>query len=334
VNSDLKNPFDFDVASNGHNALLTEEEPIMTTRRVFLGSVLVAASAAALPRIASGQSLARTAKIRTRDGTEIFVKDTGGSGRAVVLTHAWPLNADVWDYQAAALAKAGYRVVTYDRRGFGRSSQPASGYDFDTFADDLAAVIAETGVRDATLAGYSMGGGEVVRYFSRHGGRNVVKAGFVGAAAYYLLKTEDNPIGIDAAVFDGIKQGVQGDRKAFLAGLLKDVFLDAKRAATNPVTQEMVDQLLGLAMQASVTATVGCVDAFSKTDFRSELASVKVPALLLHGTADKPVPLAQAKATAAGIAQAKTIEYQDASHGIVLTERDRVTRDLQAFIAS
>ncbi len=156
----------------------------MTTRRVFLASAAVAASAAALPRLALGQAAQfRAAKIKTRDGIDIFVKDTGGSGRAVVMTHAWPLNADVWDYQAAALAKAGCRVITYDRRGFGRSAQPATGYDFDTFADDLAAVIAETGVRDATLVGYSMGGGEVVRYFSRHGGRNVAKAGLVGAAA-------------------------------------------------------------------------------------------------------------------------------------------------------
>ena len=173
-----------------------------------------------------------------------------------------------------------------------------------------------------------------MRYFTRHGGRNVVKAGLVGAAAWYLLKTADNPIGIDGAVFDGIKQGVQVDRKAYLGGLLRDVFLDAKRSASNPVTPEMVDQLLGLAMQASVAATVGCVDAFSKTDFRSELASMKVPTLVLHGTADIPVPFALGKATAAGVAQAKTIEYQDGSHGIVLTERDRVLRDLQGFIAS
>ena len=305
----------------------------MLNRRDILGTALVAASAATLPRLALGQN-ARTARIRTKDGTEIFVKDTGGSGRAIVMTHAWPLNADVWDFQAASLSKAGFRVVTYDRRGFGRSSQPASGYDFDTFADDLAAVIAETGVRDATLVGYSMGGGEVVRYFSRHQGRNVAKAGLVGAAAYYLLKTESNPIGIDGAVFEGIKLGVQGDRKAYLGGLLKDVFLDARRPSTNPVTQGMVDDLVGLAMQASVAATVGCVDAFSKTDFRAELASVKVPTLVLHGTADIPVPFALGKATAAGIAQSTTIAYQDASHGIVLTERERVTRDLQAFAAS
>jgi pimeloyl-ACP methyl ester carboxylesterase len=308
----------------------------MTTRRTFLhaslGALAATSAAAALPRLAFGQG--RTVKIKTRDGTELFVKDTGGAGRAVVMTHAWPLNADVWDHQAAQLSKAGFRVVTYDRRGFGRSDKPAGGYDFDTFADDLANVIEQTGVRDATLVGYSMGGGEVVRYLSRHNGRNVAKAGLVGAAAHYLLKTENNPVGIDGAVFDGIKQGVQGDRKAYLAGLLRDVFLDAKRPSTNAVTQEMIDSTLAMAMQASVAATVACVDAFAKTDFRPELAAVKVPTLVLHGTADIPVPFAIGKATAEGVAQSKLIEYPDASHGIVLTERDRVTRDLQAFIAS
>ena len=308
----------------------------MTTRRTFLhaslGALAATSAAAALPRLAFGQG--RTVKIKTRDGTELFVKDTGGAGRAVVMTHAWPLNADVWDHQAAQLSKAGFRVVTYDRRGFGRSDKPAGGYDFDTFADDLANVIEQTGVRDATLVGYSMGGGEVVRYLSRHNGRNVAKAGLVGAAAHYLLKTENNPVGIDGAVFDGIKQGVQGDRKAYLAGLLRDVFLDAKRPSTNAVTQEMIDSTLAMAMQASVAATVACVDAFAKTDFRPELAAVKVPTLVLHGTADIPVPFAIGKATAEGIAQIEADRYPDASHGIVLTERDRVTRDLQAFIAS
>jgi non-heme chloroperoxidase len=308
----------------------------MTTRRTFLHAslgVLAATSVvAAVPRLAFGQG--RTVRLKTRDGIELFVKDTGGAGRAVVMTHAWPLNADVWDHQAAQLSSAGFRVVTYDRRGFGRSDKPAGGYDFDTFADDLADVIEQTGVRDATLVGYSMGGGEVVRYFSRHNGRNVAKACLLGAAAHYLLKTENNPIGIDGAVFDGIKQGVQGDRKTYLAGLLRDVFLDAKRPSTNAVTQEMVESTLAMAMQASVAATVACVDAFARTDFRPELTAVKVPTLMVHGTADIPVPLAIGKATAEGIAQSKLIEYPDASHGIVLTERDRVTRDLQAFIAS
>ena len=232
--------------------------------------------------------------------------------------------------------KTGMRVITYDRRGFGRSSPTGYqlGYNFDTFADDLAAVIEQTGVRDATLIGYSMGGGEVVRYFSRHQGRNVAKAGIVAGTAWLLLKTEDNPGGIDAAAFDGIKQGVLGDRKVYLGGLLKNLFLDAKQPATNPVTQEMVDGALALAMQASASATAACVDAFSKTDFRKELASVKVPTLMLHGTADMAVPFAMAKLTTAGVAQAKLIGYQGGSHGIVLTERDRVTRDLRAFIAA
>lgn len=308
----------------------------MTTRRSFLqlsfGALAATSTAVTLPQVARSQG--RALEIKTRDGVRLFVKDSGGPGRAIVMTHAWPLNADIWDYQAMQLSNAGFRVVTYDRRGFGRSDKPAGGYDFDRFADDLADVIEQTGVREATLVGYSMGGGEVVRYFSRHNGRHVVKAGLVGAAAHYLTKTENNPIGIDGAVFEGIKQGVQGDRKAYLAGLLADVFLDARRPATNAVTQEMVDAALAMAMQASVAATIGCVDAFARTDFRRELAAVKVPTLVLHGTADIPVPFAIGKATAEGIAQARLIEYPDASHGIVLTERDRVTADLQVFIAS
>lgn len=306
---------------------------MITTRRTFMGTTLLAASAVALPHFSYAQGSGRTGTIKAKHGIELFVKDTGGSGRVIILTHAWPLNADIWDYQAAALSKAGFRVISYDRRGFGRSGKPESGYTFDMFADDLAAVIDQTSVRDATIVGYSMGGGEVVRYLTRHNSRNVAKAGLVGGAAYYLLKTENNPIGAEIGVFDGMKQGVQRDRKAFLTGLLTDVFFDAKRPSTVPVTQEVIDSAVAMAMQASVPATIGCIDAFSKTDFRPELASVKVPTLVLHGTADIPVSFEQAKATAAGIAGSKLIAYQDASHGIVVTERDRVTKDLQALVA-
>lgn len=308
-----------------------------TTRRTFLGTTLLAATAAAtvtLPRFAYAQGSGKTGTIKTKDGVELFVKDTGGTGRALVLTHAWPLNADIWDYQAAALSKAGYRVISYDRRGFGRSGKPETGYNFDTFADDLAAVIDQTGVRDATIIGYSMGGGEVVRYLTRHSAKNVAKAGMVGGAGYYLLKTENNPIGKDVSLFNGIKQGVQGDRKAYLTGLLTNVFFDAKRPSTVPVTQEVIDSAVAMAMLATVTAKVGCVEAFSTTDFRPELASIKTPTLIIHGTADIPVSFEQGQATAAGIKGSKLIAYQDGSHGIVVTERDRVTADLQAFLAS
>lgn len=303
----------------------------MTTRRTFIAGSLSAAAALALPTSARAET--RSARIRTKDSTELHVKEWGGRGRTVIFTHAWPLSADIWDHQAAAMAEAGYRVLAYDRRGFGRSSQPAAGYDFDTLSDDLAAVIAETGARDITLVGYSMGGGEIVRYFSRHGGKQVAKAALVGAAASYLLKTDANPDGLDRTVFDGIKQGVLGDRKGYLASLLSDVFFDAKRPASNPVTPATIEWAVGIAMQAGLEATVACVDSFSLTDFRPELASVTVPTLVLHGTADIPVPIALARITARGIRQSTMIEYADVSHGLVVTERDRVTRDLQAFIA-
>jgi non-heme chloroperoxidase len=306
---------------------------MITTRRTFLGTTLLAASAVALPRFSRAQGSVRTGMIKTKDGIELFLRDTGGSGRAIILTHAWPLNADIWEYQANALSSAGFRVISYDRRGFGRSGKPESGYTFDTFADDLAAVIEQTSARDATIVGYSMGGGEVIRYLTRHNGKNVAKAGLVGGTAYYLLKSENNPIGAEIGVFDGMKQGVQGDRKAFLTELLTNVFFDAKRPSTVPVTQGVIDAAVAMGMQASLPALIGCIDAFSKTDFRPELGSVKLPTLILHGTADIAVSFEQAKATAAAIGGSKLVAYQDASHGIVVTERDRVTMDLRAFVA-
>lgn len=305
----------------------------MTNRRTFLAT---AAAAALLPK-AAVRAEARHTRLRMKDSTELYVKEWGRSGRPVIFTHAWPLSADIWDHQALALSNAGYRVISYDRRGFGRSGKPSSGYDFDTFADDLAVLIRDMNLQDAALVGYSMGGGEVVRYFSRHGGRGVAKAGFVGAAASLLLKTADNPAGIDGAVFDGIKAGVRKDRPAYLAGLLKDVFFDVSRPGTTPVTSNMLQHWLDVALQASPDATIGCVDAFSGTDFRPELSAVKVPALVLHGTADIPVPIALARATARGIPGAKIIEYDGlyigVTHGLVVTEKDRVTRDLMAFLA-
>jgi non-heme chloroperoxidase len=306
-------------------------------RRAFLthtaAAIGVATLSPSLSKMAQAQP-ARTTRIRMKDSTNLHVKVWGESNRVpVVLTHAWPLSADVWDFQAQALSRRGYRVIAYDRRGFGRSDKPAEGYDFDTFADDLATLIDEMKLRDAALFGYSMGGGEVVRYFSRHDGRGVSRAGFVGAAASYLLKAPDNPAGIDAAVFDGMKQGVQKDRATYLAGVLKDVFFDATRPATNPVTPQVLQRWLDVALQASAQATVECIDAFNATDFRPELSAVKVPTLVLHGTADIPVPIALGRMTARGIPAANLIEYEGVSHGLVVTEAERVTRDMLSFLA-
>jgi non-heme chloroperoxidase len=301
-------------------------------RRHFLTAAALASAAAIIPRTA--RALERRARVLTRDSVELYVKDWG-SGRPVILTHAWPLNADSWDHHAVALTEAGYRVIAYDRRGFGRSSQPSDGYDYDTFADDLRDVIKATGVKDVTLIGYSMGGGEIVRYLSRHGGKRVAKIGLVGSVVPGIVKSADNPNGVDSAVFSGIKDGLRKDRAGFLAGLLKNVFYDTSIAGTHPVTPEVLDWSMYQAMQASLRALIGCVDAFGGESWRPELSALNVPALILHGTADKPVPFElTAKVAATGIRQAKLVAYAGTSHGLLVTERERVTRDLLEFLRS
>jgi non-heme chloroperoxidase len=270
--------------------------------------------------------------IRTKDSTDIYVKDWG-AGRPVILISCWPFSADCWDAQALALAEAGYRVITYDRRGFGRSSQPDRGYDYDTLADDLAAVIETTAAKDATIIGYSMGGGEVVRYMSRHNGAKIIKAGLIGSVVPYIVRAEDNPSGVDAQVFEGIKESLRQNRLQFYAGFFKDFFYDTE---TSPelITQELLDWSLQMAMQAGLRGTIACVDTFT-TDFRAELSAMSVPTLILHGTADKPVPIdPTGRAAAAGIRQSRLIEYQGASHGLLVTEKERLTRDLLDFLAS
>jgi pimeloyl-ACP methyl ester carboxylesterase len=315
----------------------------MFNRRNFLGfaATATAAAATAVVPINSAHAQGKTSRniagrLKLKDSTEVFVRDWG-TGRPVVFTHAWPLSSDCWDQQAVALVEAGYRVITYDRRGFGRSSQPATGYNYNTFADDLAEVIKTVGAKDVTLVGFSMGGGEIVRYFSRHRGKNVIKAGLVSTVVPGLAKNKNNPNGVDPAFFDGLKDNLRKDRPTFLAGLLKDVFYDVETSAksTNPVTQPVLDWSLQMAMQAGIHALIGCVDAFGKEDFWPDLAAVNVPTLILHGTADKPVPVElTGKRAAAGIRQSKLIEYPGTTHGLLVTERERVTRDLLEFLAA
>jgi non-heme chloroperoxidase len=303
----------------------------MNTRRDLLRMTAAATCTAALPALARSQDAA--ARVKSNEGVQLYVKEWG-QGRPVVLTHAWPLSADCWEHHACVLADAGYRVIAYDRRGFGRSSQPYTGYDYDTLADDLAGVIERSGARDVTLVGYSMGGGEIVRYLSRHGSKNVAKVALVASIVPGIVKTERNPKGLERAVFDGIRASVLNDKAGFLAELLASAFYDVGNKNTHAVSAATVDASWQMAMQAGLRALVGCVDAFGGVDFRPELAAVDVPTLILHGTADKPVPIElSARQAAAGIAGAKLIEYAGASHGILVTERERVTRDLLAFLA-
>ncbi len=272
--------------------------------------------------------------IKTRDGVDLFVKDWDGGGRPVVLIHGWPLSADSWDAQAVALAEAGFRVIAYDRRGFGRSGQPWSGYDYDSLTDDLADVMQATGAtEDVSLVGFSMGGGEVARYMSRHGGKGVVSAALIGSVVPYLPQTEDNPDGVPTAELEKIVQGINEDRPAFFADFFRSFF--GVGLISHPVSQEVLDWAWRLAMQASLRSTVECAKAFGFTDFRGDLSAFNVPTLVLHGTADATVPIgATGRKAAAGIANAQLVEYDGAPHGLFATESDRLTRDLLTFLGN
>ena len=275
-----------------------------------------------------------TRTVITTDHTQLYVKDWG-SGKPVVLLHGWPLSADSWDDQAMAIAQSGYRAISYDRRGFGRSSQPFGGYDYDTLADDLAAVLQQTGAHDATLVGFSMGGGEVARYLSRHQGRTgsqrVAKAVLVSSVVPFMLKTDTNPHGTEKSVFDQMTQGLLDDRAKFFAGFFKDFF--GNTLISHAVSSELMEWCRAVAMQASLRATLECAKSFSTTDFRADLATFNVPTLIIHGTDDKIVPIdASGRAAAAGTAQSTLIEYEGAPHGLFATHKLRLTQDLLQFL--
>ena len=268
--------------------------------------------------------------VTTADKTKLYVKDWG-SGRPVVMLHGWPLSSDSWDDQAMALAEAGHRAISYDRRGFGRSSQPWTGYDYDTLADDLAAVIEQTGAQDATLVGFSMGGGEVARYMSRHGGKSVVQAALASSVVPFMLKTSDNPDGTEQAVFDKMAQAMKEDRAKFFAGFFKDFF--GVSMVSHAVSEPVLEWARSVSMQASLKATLECAKSFATTDFRGDLPAFKVPTLIIHGTGDKTVPIdAAGRAAAKGISQSTLVEYDGAAHGLFATEKARFTKDLLDFL--
>ena len=268
----------------------------------------------------------------TRDGTKLYYKDWG-AGRPVILIHGWPLSADSWDDQALALADAGYRAIAYDRRGFGRSDQPWSGYDYDTLSDDLADVMEATGAQNAALVGFSMAGGEVARYLSRYGGKNVSQAALISSVVPYMLKTDDNPNGVPEPMFAQMTAGMKADRPKFFADFFKSFY--GVSALSHPVSSELLENSVDVAMQAGLKPTLACAAAFATTDFRPDLAAFTVPTLIIHGTADQTVPIdATGRAAAKAIPNAKFIEYDGAPHGLFATEKDRLTADLLAFLGS
>ena len=268
--------------------------------------------------------------VETRDGTSLYVKDWG-AGRAVILMHGWPLSADSWDDQAMAIADAGMRAIAYDRRGFGRSSQPWSGYDYDTLADDLADVMKACNAKDAAIAGFSMGGGEVARYMSRHKGKDVKQAALISSVVPFMLKTADNPHGTPQTAFDQMTKAMKADRAQFFAGFFKDFY--GVGDFDNPVSDKVLRWSETVSMMAGLKPTLACAGAFSSTDFRPDLAAFRVPTLIIHGTADKTVPIdASGRAAAAGIKQSMLVEYDGAPHGLFATHKERLTKDLLQFL--
>lgn len=272
------------------------------------------------------------AMIAPQHGGTLHVKDMG-TGAPVVLIHGWPLTGDMWEYQTLALLEAGYRVITYDRRGFGQSSHPATGYTYDVFADDLAAILEELDLTGVTLVGFSMGGGEIARYLSRHGTARIAKVALVASVVPYLLKTDDNPDGADYSVFQGMKDQVRKDRFDFLQTFAKTFY--GVGWVTSPVSQGLLDWSFALGIMASPKATIDCIDAFGTTDFRPDLVSFTIPTLIIHGTSDKTVPIdPSARAAAAGIPHARLIEYDGEPHGLFATAPDRLNQDLLGFLGS
>lgn len=269
--------------------------------------------------------------IRTRDGTSLWVRDWG-EGRPVVLTHGWSLSADFWERQTLGLARAGFRAIAYDRRGFGRSDQPAGGYDYDTFSDDLADVMAATGATDdVAIVGYSMGSGEIARYLSRHEGRGVTRAALVSPVVPRLLKADDNPHGYDPAKFEEQTAQMLADRPHFFRSYGKSLY--GIGLLSHAVSAETLDWTWRMNMQAGLHPLLAAREAFGRTDFRPDLPAFRVPTLLVHGDADTDAPIeATARAAARGIAGARLIEYAGAAHGLPISHADRLTADLLQFL--
>jgi non-heme chloroperoxidase len=261
---------------------------------------------------------------------DLYYEDHG-TGSPVVLIHGWPLSGASWEKQTAALLKAGHRVVTYDRRGFGRSSRPAVGYNYDTFAADLDTLLKTLDLREVALVGFSMGSGEVTRYLGTYGTDRVRKAVLIGTLGPYLVKAADNPEGVDASVFEGIKNGIRADRPAFLMDFLRN-FYNYDVTGGVLVSERVLADNWNVAAGASAVGTLACVDAWLE-DFRKDVAKNTVPTLIIHGDADRILPPdATSRRQAKMIKDVKFAEIPGGPHGLCWTHADRVNAALVPFV--
>ncbi|HEX8269068.1 MAG TPA: alpha/beta hydrolase [Flavobacterium sp.] len=268
--------------------------------------------------------------IETAPNVLLHVKDYG-HGKPVILIHGWPLSSDMWEHQIQVLVDNNFRVLAYDRRGFGKSSHPWDGYDYDTLADDLRAIIDEKGLSEVTLVGFSMGGGEVARYFSRHSGHGITKAVFISSVTPFMLKTDDNEDGMPKEDFDKMEFQIRKDRFDFLKTFGKEFY--GVGLISKPVSSAHLENDFHIAAGASPRATLECLHAFSRTDFRADLHVINVPTLMIHGDEDKTVPIESSSEKAANlIPNCRFIMYDGAPHGLFYTEKERLNRDLIEFL--
>ena len=267
----------------------------------------------------------------TEQKIQLHVEDTGGTGRPVILIHGWPLSGASWEKQVPALRGAGFRVIAYDRRGFGQSDKPSSGFDYDTLADDLAGIIADKNLNDVSLVGFSMGGGEVARYVARHGEDKLHSVVFAAAVPPYLLKSDDNPDGpLTKEKAAEMEAGLKADRTSFFDGFTKDFF---SAGGTLKVSESDRQKAIGIAQRSDQTAALGCMKAFGTTDFRNDLTKITVPTLVIHGDSDGIVPFeGSGKRTQAAIAGSELKVVSGAPHGFNVSHPDEFNAALIDFL--
>ena len=283
-------------------------------------------AAAATPALLPSFTHAGSGTIGTRDGQHLFTIDKG-AGRPVVFIHGWTLSSAIWSVQIEALASQGLRAIAYDRRGHGQSSKPETGYDYEALTTDLATLLDKLDLGDVVLVGHSMGAGEVVRYLARHGSARVGRVMLVAPTTPYALKTDDNPQGVDREVYNGMVAALQSNRYGYLAS-------GAPGLLGRNAEPELIEWAMAIALQAAPQAQIGCLRAFSETDFRPDLRAVTVPALIAYGTADSPIAPINAQRTQAGIAGSRVEIYEGAPHALFVTDAERFNRDLLRFATS
>ncbi|MEP6746456.1 MAG: alpha/beta hydrolase [Bacteroidota bacterium] len=269
----------------------------------------------------------------SKSGEEINIAYSDyGKGQPVVLIHGWPSSREMWEYQLADIVNAGYRVIKYDRRGFGKSSKPWSGYDYDTLASDLNEIINQLDLQKAILVGFSMGGGEVARYIANYGEAKIDRVVLISTVLPYMLKTKDNPEGVDKKIFDDMAEQIKNDRIGFLDDFGKMFF--GVGFLSKPLSTPLLNYYHHLTTVATQQSTLECATSFCSTDFRDDVTKITVPTLIVHGDSDKIVPFeASSKRTGSMIPQAELIIYADGPHGIFYTHRELLNKDLLNFFS-